>query len=304
MRRTDLKEALEDLVDRTGRVEDMLAVLSSIYRERAPHPRYRFFEEQMHATADVLHEASEAVASIFDDAERENPVGYVDDESFAAVDHFPKVRAGLFTDRAMLNQEASVRLDIPSSKAIDKGGRDTVVVTVHEPSSTKRVVGYDHTAVVKNARFEVTPAAARDIATGVMNKTPFAYVTGKLVGAGIEGKRAEAVGIPVYYDPRVVHLYVDARNGLPLKAAREVNFRYVEGNDNYYIPEIEGIYVWAVDPVYYEPDEAPGSVLGAKYTTTEAGAWDWAMTKPFALTGVPSMVVMPRRNPRRRRTLR
>jgi hypothetical protein len=229
----------------------------------------------------------------------ENPVGYTDDESFAAVDHFDKVRADLFADRALLNRKASVRLDIPSSKPVNKGGRDTVVVTVHEPSSAKRVIGYDHTAVVKGALFQVTPAAARDIALGIMNKTPFSYVTGKLVGAGIEGQRAEAVGIPVYYDPRVVHLYVDARNGLPIKAAREVNFRYVKGNDDYYLPEIEGIYIWAVDPVYYAPGKAPGSVLGAKYGNTAPGAWDWAMTTPFALTGTPAKVVMPegRENP-------
>jgi len=231
---------------------------------------------------------------------RENPVGYVDDESFAAVDHFPSIRPDLFADRSLLNQKASVRLDIPSSKPVNKGGRDTVVVTVHEPSSTKRVVGYDHTAVVENALFQVTPAAARDIALGIMNKTPFSYVTGKLVGAGIEGQRAEAVGVPVYYDPRVVHLYVDARNGLPIKAASEVNFRYVKGNDDYYLPEIEGIYIWAVDPVYYAPDEAPGSVLGAKYGNTAPSAWDWAMTTPFKLTGTPAKVVMPeasRENP-------
>jgi hypothetical protein len=71
MRRTDLKEALEDLVDRTGRVEDMLDVLASIYRERARHVRYRVFEDQMLATAHVLHEASEAVARIFGEGQDE-----------------------------------------------------------------------------------------------------------------------------------------------------------------------------------------------------------------------------------------
>ena len=40
MRRNELKAKLEDLVDRTGRVEDMLDVLSGIYLERARHPEY------------------------------------------------------------------------------------------------------------------------------------------------------------------------------------------------------------------------------------------------------------------------
>jgi hypothetical protein len=64
-----LKAPLEAIVDRTGRVEDMLEALASIYRERARHPEYAdpVLREQMRATAHVLHEASEAVAGIFDD---------------------------------------------------------------------------------------------------------------------------------------------------------------------------------------------------------------------------------------------
>ena len=65
MRRTEMKAKLEDLVDRTGRVEDMLEVLAGIYRERARYPEYAELRGQMHATAHVLHEASEAVAGIF-----------------------------------------------------------------------------------------------------------------------------------------------------------------------------------------------------------------------------------------------
>jgi hypothetical protein len=67
MRHTSLKQQLEDLVDRTGRVEDMLEVLAGIYRERARHPEYIELRDDMLATAHVLHEASEAVADIFDD---------------------------------------------------------------------------------------------------------------------------------------------------------------------------------------------------------------------------------------------
>jgi len=74
MRRTDLKAKLEDLVNRTGRVEDMLDVLAGIYLERARYPEYAELRGQMHATAHVLHEASEAVYGIFEgDDARENP---------------------------------------------------------------------------------------------------------------------------------------------------------------------------------------------------------------------------------------
>jgi len=68
MRRTHLKAQLEDLVDRTGRVEDMLEVLAGIYRERARTPDYRTdpeLHDAMLATADVLAGASEVVAGIF-----------------------------------------------------------------------------------------------------------------------------------------------------------------------------------------------------------------------------------------------
>lgn len=69
MRRAHLKAALAHLVDNTGRVEDMLAVLAEIYRERAREPEYaeRTLNAQMHQTARVLDAASDAVESIFED---------------------------------------------------------------------------------------------------------------------------------------------------------------------------------------------------------------------------------------------
>ena len=66
LRRNDLKAALEYLVDQTGRVEDMLEVLSEIYRDRARHPKYAEMRVQMNTTANVLHAASEAVDGIFE----------------------------------------------------------------------------------------------------------------------------------------------------------------------------------------------------------------------------------------------
>ena len=73
MRHTELKAKLEDLVDRTGRVEDMLKILSGIYRERARHPEYADprLHKQMRATAHALHEASDVIAMIFEDFECE-----------------------------------------------------------------------------------------------------------------------------------------------------------------------------------------------------------------------------------------
>lgn len=71
----DLKAPLEDLVDRTGRAEDMLEALASIYRERARHPEYIELRDQMEQAAHVMHEASEAVARIFDEEDLEHAAG-------------------------------------------------------------------------------------------------------------------------------------------------------------------------------------------------------------------------------------
>lgn len=71
MRHAALKAQLESLVDRTGRVEDMLEALSEIYRERAGHPEYATRRAAMHQAAHVLHEAAEATARAF--APRQNP---------------------------------------------------------------------------------------------------------------------------------------------------------------------------------------------------------------------------------------
>lgn len=303
MRHAALKAQLEALVDQTGRVEDMLAALSEIYRERARHVRYRVFEDQMHATAHVLHEASEAVASIFSGedvealehaAKRRNPSaadyeaieravlraanqnrrnpdgGGIDaDEAFAALDHSDKVREKLYAHRDQFGTRRGVRLDIPSAK------RGIVVVSVHEGPSGGTVIGYDRSAVVDDARFIVQAGGQKQIGAEGSNKFPMSYVGGTLVD-----EEAAPAGVPVYYDPRHVHLYVDARNGLPLKGAGRVNFSAQRGEDCF-LPEIRTIYVWAEDPVYYAPGEAPEPP-----------------------EGMESAVVMPRGNPRHRRAPR
>jgi hypothetical protein len=189
----------------------------------------------------------------------------------------------VFSGRDLIGQTAAVRLDIPSSWAKPKG-RDAVVVTIHDPSGLAPV-GYDHSAVVQNATFRIRPGEARAVATGERNKTPFSYVQGTLTGAGSVGQLALPNGIPVYYDPRVVHLYVNALTGKPLKAASEVNFYYVPGNRGYFLPEIDGVYIWAKNPEYYAPGEAPGA-------DPRDAKWGWAMTEDFALTKTPSKVVL------------
>lgn len=212
------------------------------------------------------------------------PVPIFEDEGFAAIDHLHHVKDKVFSGRDLIGQTAAVRLDIPSSWA-KPSGRDAVVVTIHDPSSLAPV-GYDHSAVVQNATFRIRAGAARAVATGERNKTPFSYVQGTLAGAGSVGQLALPNGIPVYYDPRVVHLYVNALTGKPMKAASEVNFYYVPGNRGYFLPEIDGIYIWAKNPEYYGPGEAPGADPSHE-------KWGWAMTENFALTKTPSKVVMP-----------
>jgi hypothetical protein len=305
-----LKASLDGLVDRTGRVEDILAILAEIYRERAKHPDYAYplLRDRMRATAHVLFEASEAVTRIFSEdqdealeraagraayqeaheAGRRNPSaadyeaieravlraanqnrrnpdggGLDADKAFAALDHFEKVRELLYAHRDQFGTRRGVRLDIPSAKH-----RGIVVVSVHEGPSGGEVIGYDRSAVVDDARFIVQAGGQKKIGAEGSNKFPMSYVGGTIVD-----EEATPAGVPVYYDPRHVHLYVDARNGLPLKGAGRVNFSAQRG-EGYFIPEIRTIYIWAEDPVYYAPGEAPPPP-----------------------EGMESAVVMPRSNP-------
>jgi len=225
---------------------------------------------------------------------RQNPGKLVtfDDDKYEELDHFPKVRDALFSARDLVGERGAVRLDISSA---NKG---IVVVTIHEPKGSMLVEGYDHSAVVRDAEFFVRPGDALAVGQGKrpsgkkQDKTPFSYVRGTLVGVGNEGIESDSDGIPIYYDPQVVHLYVDARNGRPVKSAEEVHFHYepVEGG---FLPQIEGIYIWAKNPVYYQAGEAPGEVAG-EYR----GKWDWVSETPLRVTGEISKVVYPRRNPK------
>jgi hypothetical protein len=197
------------------------------------------------------YEAIERAVSRAAGRSRRNPDGGGDvDEAFAALDHSDKVREKLYAHRDQIGTRRGVRLDIPSAK------RGIVVVSVHEGPSGGTVIGYDRSAVVDDARFVVQAGGQRQIGAEGSNKFPMSYVGGTLAGVD-----AEPAGVPVYYDPRHVHLYVDARNGLPLKGAGRVNFIAQRGGD-YFIPEIRTIYIWAEDPIYYAPGEVPEAPEG------------------------------------------
>jgi hypothetical protein len=156
----------------------------------------------------------------------------LDDDAFAALDHLPKVRAKLFAHRDKFGRMVGVRLDIPSVK------RGLPVVSVHEKPSGGKVIGYDHSAVTGNARFIVQAAGQRDIGARGSNKRPMAYIGGKLLE-----EEAKATGTPIYFDPRKVHLFVNASNMKPVKGARKVHSL--------------GTKVYAEGIEYFEPGEAP-----------------------------------------------
>lgn len=156
----------------------------------------------------------------------------LDDEAFAALGHLPKVQEKLYAHRDKVGRMVGVRLDIPSVK------RGLEVVSIHEKPSGGTVIGYDHSAVVTNARFIVQAAGQRDIGALGAAKRPMAFIGGKLTDDD-----PKPTGTPIYYDPRKVHLFVDARNMKPVKGARKSTSIgkkvYAEGID------------------YYGPGEAP-----------------------------------------------
>jgi len=168
------------------------------------------------------------------------------DKAFAALPHSPKVQEQLFAHRAeAFGTQRGVRLDIPSVAA----GR--IVYTIHEGPRGGPVIGYDHSAVVKNATFYVSASGQNAIGAGGGSKFPMAYVGGTLVD-----EEAKPTGVPVYYDPRVVHLWVDARNMRPLKGAAKVNL-LPHSCDGCALPHIRTIYTFAEGPEYFRPGETP-----------------------------------------------
>ena len=154
------------------------------------------------------------------------------DEDFAGLDHLTKVREKLYAERPFFGTKRGVRLDIPSVQ------RGIPVVSFHERPSGGEVIGYDHSAVIDDAKFIVQTAGARDIGALGANKRPMSYIGGTIVAGP-----AKPEGTPIYYDPRKVHLYVDAHTMEPVKGAARVN--------------MIGKHVYAQGIQYFAPGEAP-----------------------------------------------
>lgn len=66
LRHDDVYEILEGLLDRTGRVEDILAILADIYQTRRKHSKYKEVENAMQQTSDILHNASDLISDIWE----------------------------------------------------------------------------------------------------------------------------------------------------------------------------------------------------------------------------------------------
>jgi hypothetical protein len=154
------------------------------------------------------------------------------DAYFQTLNHLQKVKAKLFAHREQVGEQVGVRLDIPSSQ------RGIEVVAVHERPTGGVVVGYDHSATVEEAKFHVQPAGARKVGAEEGNKFPFAYIGGKLTA-----EQARREGVRIIYNPRHVHLFVEAETMRAVKSARKV---YQFGKETY-----------AIDPVFFEPNELP-----------------------------------------------
>jgi len=154
------------------------------------------------------------------------------DEVFAALDQTDKVREKLYAHRDLPKVPRGVRLDLPSM------AKGIAVVTVHAGPSGGTVIGYDHSAVIKDVRFVVQAGAQKAIGAEGSNKFPMSFIAGVL-----QDVPAEPKGTPVYYDPRKVHLYVDATNMRPVRTAHLVN--------------MIGKQVYATGLEYYTADNVP-----------------------------------------------
>lgn len=66
LKHEDIREILEGLLDRTGRVEDLLSILSEIYESKGSSKEYKKIEGAMEQTAYVLRNASDLVEQIWE----------------------------------------------------------------------------------------------------------------------------------------------------------------------------------------------------------------------------------------------
>jgi len=168
----------------------------------------------------------------------ERVVAVPDDDEFAALDQLPKVQKMLYKHRkSAYGSVRGVRLDIPSVK------RGIPVVSIHEKPRGGTIIGYDHSATIQNATFIVQASGVKSVGAKGGNKFPFAYIGGKL-----SGEKAQTQGTKITFDPRKVHLFVDASNMRPVRGAQKV---YMIGSQ---------VYASGVD--YFGSGEAPEAPAG------------------------------------------
>lgn len=139
------------------------------------------------------------------------------DSTYADRNHLTKVREKLYQARNLIGKKVGVRLDIPSAR------RGIPVVSIHATPHGGVVMGYDHSCVLEDATFIIQPGGMKSVGAEGGNKFPFAFIGGTLVEADLNDTRGVS-GTPtqIYYNPRRVHLFVEAETGRPVKGARVV----------------------------------------------------------------------------------
>lgn len=174
-----------------------------------------------------------------------------DDDAFATLNHFSKVPPLLYAHReAYEGAVVGVALDIGSVYE-----RGIPLYAIHE-GGDGAVVGYDHSAVLHNVRFNTGARGARQVGAEGKNKFRFAFAVGTLMS-----RPAVPMLTPIYYDPKYVHLWVDANNMHPVRGASVVNLvpRAVGG---FPFSRIRTIYTWAEGIEYFRPGSAPEAPVG------------------------------------------
>ncbi len=160
------------------------------------------------------------------------------DDTYSKRNHLEKVRGKLYGARNLIGKKVGVRLDIPSAR------RNIPVVSIHATPHGGVVMGYDHSVVLKDATFIIQAGGMKSVGAEGGNKFPFAFIGGTMVDLNTaDAHGVEGPPVRVYYNPRRVHLFVDAETGQPVKGAEVV---YQVGDLTY-----------ALGLEHYAPGEAP-----------------------------------------------
>jgi hypothetical protein len=127
-------------------------------------------------------------------------------------------------DNIQDGQYVSSRLDIPAYRAYG-----IYIATVHDAGAGAKVLAYGQTAVLKNVSFNANPRASLLIARGVLDKSPFAKISGNWVNEDPEAAHARAelaMNDPSYvqvgFNPARHSFFYDKATGSPMVSADEV----------------------------------------------------------------------------------